>query len=176
MHTSRGTTLLELLIYISVFAFVLVGMTVFLVQTVRIQGAALPASDMDAQSEHVLWRLEHEFSEAMVFERSASTLGVSPSTLVFRDAGGAIVTMDVVADATGGRLRMTRGDTSTWMTSASTDVTVWLVEFVQNSGGATTGVRVTLGMALRGEENDAYRQRTTTKTTTLWLRPHTTTL
>lgn len=176
MFTTRGFTLIELLIYVGVFAFVLVGMTVFLVQTVRIQGASLPVSEMDAQSEHVLWRLEHEIAQATVFERGASTLGVSPSTLVFRDASGTPVTVDVVADATGGRLRMTRGGASTWMTSASTDVTVWLVEFVQNGGGTTTGVRVTLGMALRGEENDAYRQRTTTKTTTLWLRPHTATL
>lgn len=176
MKASRGFTLIELLIYVGVFAFVLVGMTVFLVQTIRVQGAALPAAEMDAQSEHVLWRLEHAFSEATVFERSTSMLGVSPSTLVFRDAGGTAVTMDVVSDATGARLRMTRGGASVWMTSSSTDVTSWLVEFVQNGGGATTGVRVTLGMALRGDERDAYRQRATVKTTTLWLRPHTTTL
>ena len=176
MYALRGITLLELLIYIGVFAFLLSGMTIFLVQTVRIQGAALPSSEMDAQSEHILWRLEHEFAEATVFERSASTLGVSQGALVFRDASGAIVTIDVVADTTGGRLRMTRGGVSVWMTSVSVDVTEWTVASVQNGDGVSTGVRVTLGMALRGEESDAYRQRTTTKTTTVWLRPRTTTL
>ncbi len=176
MRTPKGITLIELVIYIGVLVLILGGMTIFLIQTVRIQGATLPAIEMNTANSQIMWQLRHEIAEATSFNETASTLESSPSTLVLVDGSGQTVTIDRIADGGVDRLRLTRDSQSYWITGTSVDVTGWLAESVVDSLGVTTGIRLTVNMEITGNSNDAYRQNASQESTTLWLRPQTTVL
>ncbi|HBR80957.1 MAG: hypothetical protein UX09_C0009G0017 [Candidatus Uhrbacteria bacterium GW2011_GWE2_45_35] len=146
----KGITLIETVVVIALLIIVL-PITIFSLVRLGRDSAYFSLRQRISSSANLIFsELSNELTSAQFFSVSTSTLGVNPSTFIFTDQDGLIVTIDRPTDTVafpGGnqeikRLRLTRGPEVVWLTDADVDVTNWMVQAVRDSSNNLTGIRI----------------------------------
>jgi len=142
---------MELIIYIGILSLLLGSFVGIVVRLSRAQGQVGSVVYSTRTRSTIDWSLRHELTEAQLIRVSASTLSVDPSRLIYLDADGNQVTLEVVNDTvlfngvsvTVERLRLTRGAADPeWVTDRTITVSSWVVDPVRDSAGVLTDVRI----------------------------------
>lgn len=184
LKSQKGITLLETLIYIALLIVILPPLVLSLIQVTRQVSLLDVRNRLNTTSAIIASQLTSDVTQATQIRVSQSTLGSSPSTLVFFDATGQTITVDrptIVVSLPGGnqtvhRLRMTRGVTPLfYLSDPDLDVLAWQVDLVRNSASVLTGLRFHLDTATMNQSvTDPYRNARFISDFTVDLQPQTT--
>lgn len=179
----KGITLVETLVYIALLALILPPLVISLIRVTRQVSLLDIRNRINTTTTLVSSELTKDLTEATQIRVSQSTLGSSPSTFVFLDSTGQVVTIDrpsVVVSYSGGnqithRLRMTKGSSpSIYLTDPDLDVVSWQVDTVNNSSSVLTGIRFHLDLATGNQSlTDPFLQARFVSDFTVNLQPQT---
>ncbi len=180
----KGITLIETLVYIALLVVILPPLVMSLIQVTREVNLLDIRNRINTTSSLVLSQLSTDLTQASQIKVSLSTLGSSPSTLVFLDAAGQTITIDrptVTVSLPGGdqtirRLRMARGASPAfYLTDPDLDVVSWKVDAVRNSTTVLTGLRFHIDVStLNQSVADPYQNARFVSDTSIDLQPQTT--
>ncbi|MFA5945307.1 MAG: hypothetical protein WC802_00140 [Patescibacteria group bacterium] len=179
---TKGTTLLETVLYIGIFMIILPTYVLFLVQLWQSHASLDARSRMEQTAAMVFLELQNSLTEADAINVSTSAFANDDGVLKFLDGAGQLVTIDrpavliilPTANQTVHRLRMQRGTgTAEYLTDPEIDVTQWRIEPVR-AGTTLTGLRVSYDTAMLNPLAGVYRRSAFTADTTLSLSGHTT--
>ena len=184
IFSRKGLTFIETVLYIGLIAIILPTMFLSLVYTTRIISLLDVRHEIALSSTTILSLFTKEVSEAQHIRTSLSTFGSNPSTFVYVDSLGVLVTIDrptVSVTLPGGnqtvrRLRMQRGaSASFYLTDPDVDVVSFQADPVRNSSGVLTGLRIHLDLDHTAQSvPDPLQKAQFVSDVTLDLQPHTT--
>ena len=182
-NKKKGITLVETLVYISLLALILPPLVISLIRVTRQVSLLDIRNRINTTATLISSELTRDLTESTQIRVSLSTLGSSPSTFVFLDSTGQVVTIDrpsVVVSYSGGnqithRLRMTKGSSpSFYLTDPDLDVLSWQVDVVNNNASVLTGIRFHIDMATGNQSSmDPYLKARFVSDFTVNLQPQT---
>ena len=179
---TRGITLLETVLYIGLFAVVLLAATTFFLEFGQSRELFARRAQMTEAAGIILSHLNTELSGADAWNITASTLGSVNGSLVYTNDDGVSGTIDRPTDAVviGGapqnvnRLRATvSGSPEEWITPADINVVAFELHEVTDGLGATTGLNLTLELFMLNPSASALRSASFSSQTTFALQPAT---
>lgn len=181
--SQKGITLVETLIYIGLLVVILPPLVIALVRVTRQVSLLDIRNRIQTSAALISSQITSDVTQASQIKVSTSTLGSSPSTLVFLDAAGQSVTIDRPTETVsfpGGdqvvrRLRMTRGASPAfYLTDPDVDVSAWQVDLVRNSANVLTGLRFHVDISTVNQSvTDPYQNARFSSDFTVDLQPHT---
>ncbi|MEK7108455.1 MAG: hypothetical protein AAB898_02180 [Patescibacteria group bacterium] len=176
-YNTDGITLLEVVLYIGLFAIVILAATSFFLQFAQSRELFTRRAQMEQTAGIVLAYANTELSGADTWDTGSSSLGVANGALVYTNDDGVQVTLDrptEVVDFNGTpqsvhRLRRTAsGSTSEWITPSSITVETFQWQEVTVSG-STTGLNLILEMRMINPSGSPFRSAVFSSQTTFLL-------
>ena len=178
----HGITLLETVLYIGLFAVILLSATTFFLEFGQSRELFARRAQMEQSSGVILAYLNTELTGADAWNVSASTLGSVNGSLVYTNDDGVSVTIDrptevVTFDGTPqsvNRLRVTVSEQpAEWVTPPDINVVAFELSEVTDGLGATTGLNLTLELFMLNPSGSALRAAFFSSQTTFALHPAT---
>lgn len=179
----KGFSLLETMLYIALLAIVLPGFVLFYVQISERQTAVDEVITTEQKASLTFSKFSYMLTGAQNINVTASTSGVNPSTLIFTNNAGEVVTIDRPTELTSfthrpdkniPRLRMQVGASPVeYLTDPEVEVTTWQVDLVRNGANELTGLNFSLELDVNPESSSSAHFEAQT---TIDLQPQTTEL
>lgn len=182
LHNTDGITLLEVVIYIGLFAIVILAATSFFLPFAQSRELFARRAQMEQAAGVLLSYANTELSGADAWNIGSSTLGVDNGVLIYTNDSGVSVTLDRPTDVVNfdgtpqsvPRLRKTAsGSPSEWITPPHIIVEAFQWQEVTDGSGATTGLNLILEMRMINSSGSPFRAGVFSSRTTFSLEPGT---
>jgi len=161
LDNKKGVSLIEVVVYIAVFAILVPTITIFYLTIRQNTAQTIDIQTVDNATAIAMNQLETEIKSASKIVATQSILEQDAGKIVFKDNSGSTISfayLEELVNINGsehiiGRIARIENAKTQWLTSATVDVNQFKIRLIQDSTGLMTSLNIDLSVQSIGNEN-----------------------
>jgi len=161
LDNKKGVSLIEVVVYIAVFAILVPTITIFYLTIRQNTAQTIHIQTVDNATAIAMNQLETEIKSASKIVATQSILEQDAGKIVFKDNSGSTISFTYLEELVNingsehiiGRIARIENAKTQWLTSATVDVNQFKIRLIQDSTGLMTSLNIDLSVQSIGNEN-----------------------